>query len=419
MFSNKYFFLMLAFDGRQRLKEACTRYSYYASTDYKLMTDNKLNILYISIDPSLGGSTASLYNLIDSVREFVNPIVLFREEGVGVDFFREHGIECHVFPYIALYAFPSNNLRDVWQHPWRWHYIKKIRFDYSCLRFVKSILNRRKIDIVHTNTSPNDIGVLLARKLHAKHIWHVREFCDLDFHFEIYKGIPRLRKLINQADARIAISTAIKEHWKMPNENTWVINNAIRRGNEACYVKQKKPYILFSSYFLTEAKGTRTTIMAFAKSGMAKEGYRLKLMGNCTDDYRDSLCETARQHSILDCLDFVPCQTDVKPWFAKATAYIMASEFEALGRVTAEAMFYGCPVIANATGGTLDLVKDGETGYLFNTIEECAQLIRKVCTESQEAMILCAQDFAVNNLSQEVYGPKIMEVYQKIMNNPK
>ena len=62
----------------------------------------------------------------------------------------------------------------------------------------------------------------------------------------------------------------------------------------------------------------------------------------------------------------------------------MTSEFEALGRVTAEAMFYGCPVIAHATGGTLDLVKDGETGYLYNTIDECAELIRKVCPENQE-----------------------------------
>ena len=95
----------------------------------------------------------------------------------------------------------------------------------------------------------------------------------------------------------------------------------------------------------------------------------------------------------------------------------MTSEFEALGRVTAEAMFYGCPVIAHATGGTLDLVKDGETGYLYDTIDDCANLIQKVCAESQERLILQAQDFAINNLSQEIYGPKIMNVYNKVLNN--
>ena len=94
----------------------------------------------------------------------------------------------------------------------------------------------------------------------------------------------------------------------------------------------------------------------------------------------------------------------------------MASECEGLGRVTAEAMFYGCPVVAHASGGTLDLVKDGITGYLFHTVDECAKLIRKVCTTDQEQVIMQAQRFAVNNLSQEIYGPKIMEVYESVLN---
>lgn len=377
----------------------------------------KPTILYIAIDSTLGGSTASLYNLIDSVRENVEPIILFQQEGVGVDFFREHSIECHIYPFIKLYELKRNNFGSVWQHPWRWHYIKKLRFDYGCVKYVNNFLKGRSVDAVHSNASPMDIGVLLARKLHAKHIWHVREFCDLHFNFEIYGGLPRLHSLINKADARIAISSAIKEHWKMLDANTFVINDAVRSCNDVCYLPTKEKYILFSSYFLTEAKGTRRVIQAFAHSGVAEKGYYLRLMGNCDERYKESLIDTAKECQILQHIEFIPCQTDVKPWFEHATAYIMASENEGLGRVTAEAMFYGCPVIAHATGGTLDLVKDGETGYLYRTLEECAQLIRKVCIENQEPMILRAQEYAVNNLSQEVYGPKIMEVYKKVLKN--
>ena len=201
----------------------------------------------------------------------------------------------------------------------------------------------------------------------------------------------------------------------MPDENTWVINNAIRSKNEICYFPIKEKYILFSSYYLSESKGTRTAIIAFAKSGIAEQGFRLKLMGNCDDEYKSSLVQTINEYEVGDSVEFVPCQMEVKPYFAHATAYIMASEFEGLGRVTAEAMFFGCPVIAHATGGTLDIVKDKETGYLYATIDECAQLIRKVCSENQESLILHAQDFAVNNLSQEVYGPKIMKVYKQVL----
>lgn len=375
----------------------------------------KTLVLYISIDSSLGGSTASLLNLLNAVRDKVYPIVLFPEEGVGQACFVERGVECYIYPFFRLNEFRKNRLIDVWSHPWRWHYIKKWRNERGCARFVKKVLNGRKVDVVHSNSSPNDIGVLLARVLRAKHVWHIREFCDLHFNYDIYKGLPHLRNLINNADGRIAISTAIKTHWQMPDNNTWVIKDAIRKRNEACYIQTKEKYLLFSSYIMTDNKGTRFAIVAFALSGVAKKGYRLKLMGNCAEKYKQVLIQTAIENGILDAIEFVECQEDVKPYFTHATAFLMTSDYEGLGRVTAEAMFYGCPVIARATGGTMDIVKDGATGYLFNTVEECSRLIQKVCVENQTGIVLRAQKFAVENLSEEVYGPKVMEVYNSVM----
>ncbi|MDO5340838.1 MAG: glycosyltransferase [Bacteroidia bacterium] len=379
------------------------------------MDNKKLTVLYIAIDPSLGGSTSSLWNMIDSMKEEVNPIVIFPSVGVGYDFLKEHGVDCYVFPFNILYQLKKNSLLDVWKHPWRWHYIKKLRCDLACLSFVKKILRGRKADIVHTNTSPNDVGVLLSKALHAKHVWHVREFGDLDFHMEMYDGYDSLRKKINGADARIAISSVIAKHWQMKEENTFVINNAIRSKADAVFVQDKEKYVLFSSYFLTKPKGTLRAIEAFDKSRLADEGFTLKLMGNIKDGFEDELMQTITATSCQQSIEFIPCQKNVKPYFAKASAFIMASDFEGLGRVTAEAMFYGCPVIARANGGTLDIVKDGETGYLFNTVDECASLLRKVCLTDQTDMILRAQHFACTHLSQEVYGPKIMKVYKKVM----
>lgn len=374
----------------------------------------KYRVLYICIDPALGGSTSSLYNLIDSLRGIVEPIVLFPEKGVGYDYFVKSHIESYVFPFIQLTSFRSNRLWDVWKHPWMWHYIYKRRKDIKCYKYVKTILAGRNVDIVHSNTSPNDVGVYLSRKLGTKHIWHVREFLDLDFHADVYRGIPSLRKLVNKADARIAISTAIKNHWQMPDRNTWVINNAVRKRDEACFISEKEKNLLFCSYYLTERKGARYAIEAFAKSGMASEGYTLKLIGNCEEKYKESLNETAKKNGVLDSIAFIPCQAEVKPYFATATAFIMASEYEAFGRVTAEAMFFGCPIIARATGGSLDIIKNGETGYLFTTMDECAELIRKVCKEEQSAIIRNAQRFAIENLSQEAYPIKIQEVYDTV-----
>ncbi len=373
------------------------------------------NILYICPDESLGGSTRSLLNLILSIKDKIQPIVLLPSPNVAYDEFRRNDIETIVHPFIKLYQ--RYSWKNVLLHPWRVFLIRFLRQDIACARYVKKYLDGRKIDIVHSNYSPIYTGYVLAKILKAKHICHVREFIDLDFNYNIYGGIPLLRWFINNADARVAITTAIKKHWQMPIQNTWVINNAILRKEEACYIPEKEKYILYSAYNMTERKGARTAIVAFAQSGMSKNGYILKLVGNCHEEYKSSLLQTLREYGMVNSVEFVPCQKDVKPFFSHATAYLMTSEFEALGRVTAEAMFYGCPVIAHATGGTLDLVKDGETGYLYDTIDDCANLIQKVCAESQERLILQAQDFAINNLSQEIYGPKIMNVYNKVLNN--
>ena len=373
------------------------------------------NILYICPDESLGGSTRSLLNLILSIKDKIQPIVLLPSPNVAYDEFRRNDIETIVHPFIKLYQ--RYSWKNVLLHPWRVFLIRFLRQDIACARYVKKYLDGRKIDIVHSNYSPIYTGYVLAKILKAKHICHVREFIDLDFNYNIYGGIPLLRWFVNNADARVAITTAIKKHWQMPIQNTWVINNAILRKEEACYIPEKEKYILYSAYNMTERKGARTAIVAFAQSGMSKNGYILKLVGNCHEDYKSSLLQTLREYGMVNSVEFVPCQKDVKPFFSHATAYLMTSEFEALGRVTAEAMFYGCPVIAHATGGTLDLVKDGETGYLYDTIDDCANLIQKVCAESQERLILQAQDFAINNLSQEIYGPKIMNVYNKVLNN--
>lgn len=374
--------------------------------------NRKYRVLYICIDPALGGSTSSLYNLIDSLRDVVEPIVLFPELGVGYQYFINHGIESYVYPFYQFNGYTGNDFRSVWKHPWRWHYIDKILSDIGCCYFLKKMLTDRGIHIVHSNTSPNDVGVAISRFFHAKHVWHVREFLDLDFHVDVYRGIPRLRKLINQADARIAISSAIKEHWQMPENMTWIIHNAVRKKEEKCLIEKKEKYLLVCAYNLTESKGARFAIQAFAKSEVKNEGYSLKLVGNCSVEYYESLCDTAKELGVLNSVDFIPCQSEVKDYFAYATAFIMASEFEAFGRVSAEAMFFGCPVIARATGGSLDIIKNGETGYLFSTMDECTALIKKVCSEDQTQIIRRAQDYAVSNFSQEVYSLKVLNVYK-------
>ena len=52
--------------------------------------------------------------------------------------------------------------------------------------------------------------------------------------------------------------------------------------------------------------------------------------------------------------------------YASADAFIFPSRTETLGLVLLEAMAAGCPVVAAASGGIVDIVTDGVNGYLFD-----------------------------------------------------
>jgi glycosyltransferase involved in cell wall biosynthesis len=51
--------------------------------------------------------------------------------------------------------------------------------------------------------------------------------------------------------------------------------------------------------------------------------------------------------------------------------------YEPYGRVIAEAMSFGCPVVATDTEGARDLIRDGETGFIV-PIEDAGALADKI-----------------------------------------
>jgi glycosyltransferase involved in cell wall biosynthesis len=379
-----------------------------------------ITVLFVSPSRGLSGDTLSLGDMIAALGDQIKPIILLTEKDTpAYYFFSSRGIECLVHPYLNALKLPlRDNIRIVLTKPWRMLVVKRLRFDVPCVKFVIKTLSNRKIDIVHTNTAPTLIGHDLAKSLEARHVWHVREFVDF-----LHVGaipIKRLNKMINCADARIVVSEACRSHWFLKNEKTWTILDAVRSVKDSLFDRSKLPYILFCSNWITEAKGAAKAIVAFGKSrvfSFSSKEYpiRLKFVGNCDEYYKEYLLELAYAYGCAGFIDFIPAQKDVKMFFVQAMAYLNCSVNEGMGRTTAEAMFYGCPIVALASGGTLDLVKHGETGWLFNTVEECTELLKMVCQTNQEQIILQAQEFAKQNLSNEIYGAKIMEVYKSVL----
>ena len=99
--------------------------------------------------------------------------------------------------------------------------------------------------------------------------------------------------------------------------------------------------------------------------------------------YVRELRALAREFQIDDRVHFVGDQADIALYYALCDLVVSAStEPEAFGRVAVEAQAMGCPVVASAHGGSLETIRDGETGWLFTpgNAEDLAATLRRVLT---------------------------------------
>jgi glycosyltransferase involved in cell wall biosynthesis len=78
---------------------------------------------------------------------------------------------------------------------------------------------------------------------------------------------------------------------------------------------------------------------------------------------------------------------------------------ESWGRVVAEAMASGLPVVVHANGGYAQLIRHGENGFLFHRDDEAIQHIRNLANSSslRASVRKAARETVVDLLSDRAY----------------
>ena len=96
-----------------------------------------------------------------------------------------------------------------------------------------------------------------------------------------------------------------------------------------------------------------------------------------------------RDRLLTDIPVIVPRQHEaagMRTCYQAANVTVVTSEYETFGRVAAESMFCGTPVIAFDTGGLPEIVVPGESGWLvpFGDIAKLSSTLKDVMENSEE-----------------------------------
>lgn len=372
-----------------------------------------INILYINHETdSLGGCSYSLENMIQSVSGEVKPYILFRDYGLAYEYFVQKGYDCIVIPF-KLNILPRNF--NYVKYPFRMLYDKW--FNFRARRKIADLVAQKSIQIIHSNSSVMTIGIETAMECNIKHVWHFREFQDLDFGMKPFCGMKKFRSFMSKSDLNLSISEAVQKHWGMDKyPNSKVVRNAVMGVDDVCYDKNKEKYVLFCSALLIKTKGVELALQIFNRSQIHKKGYRLVYVGKIVDEpLMSRLHKYIQKNGLEEHVSFVGYQKELTPYIRKATAFLMCSDNEALGRVSVEAMFGGCPVIAKNSGGSKEFINHGYNGFLFNDVGDGAALLGSLISTDCSQLIMNANKTAVELFSKEEFGMMLIRLYRDII----
>ncbi len=177
------------------------------------------------------------------------------------------------------------------------------------------------------------------------------------------------------------------------------------------------PIILYASK-LTPRKRPRDLVQAHAELG--RRGIRAAVLIVGDGEERVSLerevMSLGLSHVVF--VDFVN-QRDLPAYYAMADIYVLPSENEPWGLVINEAMCCGVPVIATReVGASVDLIRDGETGYTFETgdIIGLADALARLITDDKLRSVM--RDNCVRRMARWSYTESVQGIRDALRAKP-
>lgn len=338
----------------------------------------RVRVCLIDSGKEWGGGTNSMLELlkrIDRERFEVCP-VFYRDyrRGEGKllsEILADHGFSLHVLPSISqpIWAklgkelargvfkpFPNLRARSVDAIESAWRILPRAAQ-------LEAFLRAGKFDLVYTNNQPesNREAYLAAASVNLPLVQHCR--------IEPVLTLESL-KLAQTATRMIGVSMGVVESLRAQGVRSDIlvnVNNGIDIAQtlpDGALMRERYGYLPEQKIAVTlgqliPRKGILDILMALVHL----PDWLLAIVGE--GPQKEELMRIAERLNLTQRVRFVGFSQTPLEWLALADVFILASRSEGLPRVCLEAMLSKKPILGSDIAGTRDVMKDGETGFLF------------------------------------------------------
>lgn len=255
-------------------------------------------------------------------------------------------------------------------------------------RNIRRLLKQEKPDVVHTN-----VGAMLHMALPVLLYGKCRHYFSVhSMGHRIFGGVKKhIAKWLfhSKKVLPVAIGAEVKRSlcsaYGLPEENIPCVYNGV--DTRAFPQKTGETVPGAPCHFITvgriqRVKNFSLLVSAFAKVLEARPESRLTIVGD--GELREEIEQQIQQLDIAGAVHLAGRQSDVASFLQKADVYCVTSLVEGLPVSVLEAMSTGLPVITTPAGGIVDIVKDGENGFLspHGDIDAFARRMEQLATDT-------------------------------------
>lgn len=392
-----------------------------------------MKVAFITHYTNLYGANCSLLNLIDGLRKYeVDPYVISPSKGDLVEALQTRDIPVAILPIRPWVAEKPKQSQNLLQnlHSYirsRREAIDRLRLNLRSLKPLINKLEEWNVDIVHTNSSVIPIGILGAKWLRIPHVWHLREFGDLDYDLYPDWGLGIHKGLMGLSERLITVSQELRNYCLLgfSKKKVYVIYNGIASESEfdRLYrlnqqnLSHKNCYTFALVGVIRPSKGQEIAIKALARIVKQFPTTRLLIVGTGNKNNLNNIHELVKSLSLEQNVELWGYIKNPYTAYRQADAILMCSKNEAMGRVTVEAMSACKPVIGYDNAGTSELIDHEHTGLLYTgDYEQLAKCMLRLVKNPEEGrqMGINAWHFARERFTIEAYAKAVYQVLSSV-----
>lgn len=327
------------------------------------------NVLFVHSSSELYGSDRSMLNIVKNIdKNAFRVFIILPCQGPLVDAMKQ-------IPDVTVEIFEVAVLR-------RKNLSLKGGIEYfkqytASMRYLKQYIQANKIDIVDTNTAVIFPGAIAAKRTGIKSVWHIREIINSNLENKVVSFIMQ-----HNADLIVANSKATGKALKVSPDKIRVVYNAVEEKSNIIPKKHEKLTIGMAGR-INRWKGQKLLVDA---AELVHEKFPSAVFSIAGEAYKGEeylkvdLQKYIIDKNLQDTVFLLGQVNDMSSFYSSLDVFVLPStQPEPFGLVVIEAMEYGVPVVATRHGGPVEIISDGEDGYLVD-FKSCTEMAERIVT---------------------------------------